>query len=57
MSKLRAPVLNVGPFGKDAHKLTERLHKKSALIELPLLLDTIVKCMFPVKVGERKMFK
>lgn len=57
MSKLRAPVLNVGPFGKDAHKLTERLHKKSALIELPLLLDTIVNCMFPVKVGERKMFK
>lgn len=49
MSKLQAPVLNVGPFGKDAHKLTERLHTRSAFIEIPFLLETIIKSMFPVK--------
>ncbi|MGM8212033.1 M20/M25/M40 family metallo-hydrolase [Virgibacillus sp. W0430] len=49
MTQLDAPVLNVGPFGKDAHKLTERLHKESAFIQLPYMLDTLVKSMFPVK--------
>src|SRR5699024_8249184 len=30
MQQLQAPFINIGPFGKDPHKLTERLHKKSA---------------------------
>ncbi|MGM8366105.1 M20/M25/M40 family metallo-hydrolase [Virgibacillus sp. W0181] len=49
MAQLDAPVLNVGPFGKDAHKLTERLHKDSAFVQLPFMLDTLVKSMFPIK--------
>lgn len=43
MQALKAPVLNVGPFGKDAHKRTERLHIQSAFVELPVLLESMVK--------------
>jgi arginine utilization protein RocB len=43
MKQLRAPVLNVGPFGKDAHKRTERLHMKSAFEEVPTLLEDMIK--------------
>ncbi|WP_050183580.1 M20/M25/M40 family metallo-hydrolase [Domibacillus robiginosus] len=43
MARLKAPVLNIGPFGKDAHKRTERLHIKHAFEQLPLLLEKWIK--------------
>lgn len=43
MKRLKAPVLNVGPFGKDAHKRTERLHIKSAFEEVPALVEGMIK--------------
>ncbi|MEH7253499.1 M20/M25/M40 family metallo-hydrolase [Neobacillus niacini] len=43
MAKLNAPVLNVGPLGKDAHKRTERLHIKSAFEEVPSLVEGMIK--------------
>ncbi len=43
MARLDAPVLNVGPFGKDPHKRTERLHVRSAFQELPELLADLVQ--------------
>ncbi len=43
MQNLKAPVLNVGPYGKDAHKMTERLHKDSAFIYTPDVLRKLVK--------------
>lgn len=43
MQQLNAPVLNVGPFGKDAHKKTERLHIQSAFVELPIILENMVQ--------------
>jgi arginine utilization protein RocB len=43
MTQLRAPVLNVGPFGKDAHKRTERLHIKSSFEEVPYLVEEMIK--------------
>src|SRR5699024_7329311 len=46
MQQLQAPVLNIGPFGKDAHKLTERLHKESAFVRTPYVLKEIIKSMF-----------
>ncbi len=49
IQQLQAPVLNVGPFGKDAHKRTERLHTESAFVQLPLMLETLVRSMFPKK--------
>jgi arginine utilization protein RocB len=45
MKELQAPVLNIGPFGKDAHKRTERLHKKSAFEEVPSLVEALIKQM------------
>ncbi len=48
MAQLKAPVLNVGPFGKDAHQRTERLHVDSAFVEMPVMLETLVKSMFVV---------
>jgi arginine utilization protein RocB len=47
MQQLQAPVLNIGPFGKDAHKRTERLHTESAFVQLPVLLETLVRSLFP----------
>ena len=45
MQQLEAPVLNIGPFGKDAHKLTERLHKGSAFEQTPFVLRKLIKSM------------
>ena len=46
MAQLKAPVLNVGPFGKDAHQRTERLHVDSAFVEMPVMLEILMKNMF-----------
>ncbi|MEI3605974.1 M20/M25/M40 family metallo-hydrolase [Pseudogracilibacillus sp. SE30717A] len=46
MQKLQAPVLNIGPFGKDAHKLTERLYKKSAFIYTPYVLKKVIETLY-----------
>jgi len=46
MSALQGPVLNVGPFGKDAHQKTERLHVDSAFKEMPVMIDTLIKSLF-----------
>jgi arginine utilization protein RocB len=42
MRHLQAPVLNVGPFGKDAHKRAERLHIKNTFEEMPILLEEMI---------------
>ncbi|WP_408008471.1 M20/M25/M40 family metallo-hydrolase [Pseudalkalibacillus sp. A8] len=47
MLQLNAPVFNVGPFGKDAHQRTERLHIDSAFIQMPVMLESLIKSMFP----------
>ncbi|WP_088041751.1 M20/M25/M40 family metallo-hydrolase [Bacillus sp. EAC] len=42
MKRLNAPVLNIGPFGKDAHKRTERLHMRNAFEEVPLIVEELI---------------
>lgn len=42
MSKLIAPVLNVGPVGRDAHKKTERLYLPFAFEQLPKILEQLI---------------
>ncbi|WP_198155085.1 zinc-binding metallopeptidase family protein [Salisediminibacterium beveridgei] len=42
ISQLKAPVLNMGSFGKDPHLRSERLHKQSAFIETPKLIRTVI---------------
>ncbi|MGE7665295.1 M20/M25/M40 family metallo-hydrolase [Ureibacillus composti] len=46
MAELQAPVLNIGPFGLDAHQISERLHITSAFVHTPVLLERVVKNMF-----------
>lgn len=46
MRKLRAPVLNIGPLGRDAHQRTERLHIDSAFRRLPIMLETLIQELF-----------
>lgn len=50
MAKLQAPVLNVGPFGKDAHKRTERLHVQNAFVEVPALVEGMIKMLIGNKI-------
>ncbi|CAH0264680.1 Succinyl-diaminopimelate desuccinylase [Peribacillus sp. Bi96] len=45
MLQLQAPVLNVGPFGKDAHQRTERLHIDSAFVHTPIMLESLMKSL------------
>ncbi|MFC4410654.1 M20/M25/M40 family metallo-hydrolase [Chungangia koreensis] len=49
MARLRGPVLNVGPFGKDPHQKTERLHVDSAFIEMPAMLETLIKSLYSIE--------
>nr|WP_106783117.1 M20/M25/M40 family metallo-hydrolase [Lysinibacillus timonensis] len=46
MAELQAPVLNVGPFGKDAHQSSERVHIKSAFVQTPLIIEKLIKNLF-----------
>ncbi|RUL51090.1 MULTISPECIES: M20/M25/M40 family metallo-hydrolase [Lysinibacillus] len=43
IAKFSAPVLNVGPYGKDAHQISERLHVKSAFYEMPDLIYQLLR--------------
>ncbi|MGC8230581.1 M20/M25/M40 family metallo-hydrolase [Pseudobacillus badius] len=45
MQQLQAPVLNVGPFGKDAHQFAERLHIDSAFVQTPAMLESVIKSL------------
>jgi arginine utilization protein RocB len=40
--KLDIPILNLGPFGKDAHKNTERVHLPYSFETYPVLLKEAV---------------
>jgi len=42
MAKFNAPVLNLGPWGKDLHKFTERLHGNFAFEVAPKILKFAV---------------
>lgn len=45
MMELNIPVLNVGPFGKDAHKWTERLHLPLSFSVFPDLLSYTIQSL------------
>ncbi|WP_026896313.1 M20/M25/M40 family metallo-hydrolase [Clostridiisalibacter paucivorans] len=46
MQKLNLPVVNIGPFGKDAHKFTERLERRYSYEIAPkLVYDTIMNLL------------
>lgn len=39
---LSMPVVNIGPFGRDAHKPTERVSKSYSFDAMPMLLETVI---------------
>ncbi|CAD2076090.1 M20/M25/M40 family metallo-hydrolase [Phocicoccus pinnipedialis] len=41
--EISAPIINIGPIGKDAHKVSERVLKKSAFSELPYILESVIQ--------------
>lgn len=41
--ELSMPVLNIGPWGRDLHKYTERVYKKDLLENIPRLIDYVVR--------------
>jgi arginine utilization protein RocB len=45
LARLNVPVFNVGPFGRDAHKFTERLHTGFSYHTAPDLLREAVRMM------------
>ena len=46
MQELNLPVVNIGPFGKDAHKFTERLEKNYSFNIAPkLVYETIINLL------------
>ena len=38
IGKLNIPAVLLGPWGKDIHRRTERVNRKSLLVELPEIL-------------------
>ncbi len=46
LARLNIPVFNIGPFGKDAHKFTERLHTRFSYEIAPIFLkEAVLKIM------------
>lgn len=40
---LSMPILNIGPWGRDLHKYTERVYKNDLMENIPKLIDYVVK--------------
>lgn len=43
IQKISMPVVNIGPYGKDAHKLTERVSMSYSLDAMPLILKNTIE--------------
>lgn len=43
IKELSIPVLNIGPWGKDFHKYTERVYKEDLFERTPILIDRVIK--------------
>lgn len=43
IGKLNIPAVLMGPWGKDIHRRTERVNRKSLLVELPEILHTLIE--------------
>ncbi|WP_183108805.1 hypothetical protein [Thermohalobacter berrensis] len=43
MNKLSIPVINIGPWGKDLHKFTERVYKEDLFERTPRIIDLAIE--------------
>ena len=53
MADLNLPVLNIGPFGKDAHQFTERLEKKYSFEVAPELLYKTISNLLQGSINDK----
>jgi len=42
IQQISMPVVNIGPYGKDAHKLTERLSQSYSFDTMPMILEKTI---------------
>lgn len=47
------PCVNIGPWGKDFHKLSERVLKEDLLVRTPLLVLQAIECAFDLTLAPR----
>jgi arginine utilization protein RocB len=45
IQKLNVPVVNIGPYGKDAHKFTERVNVPYSFEVMPKILEKTVRLL------------
>ena len=46
IKKISMAGINIGPWGKDFHKLTERVYKEDLFVRTPHILDHAIKLLF-----------
>ena len=46
IEKLSIPVINIGPWGKDLHKFTERVYKRDLLERTPMIIEHVIDYIF-----------
>ena len=46
MERLSIPIINIGPWGKDLHKLTERVYKPDVYSRIPKILSDTIEFAF-----------
>jgi arginine utilization protein RocB len=51
--ELRAPVLNLGPWGKDLHKPSERVYADDVYRRIPEIITRFLESMFGIPADER----
>jgi arginine utilization protein RocB len=45
LEKISMPCINIGPWGKDFHKLTERVYKPDLYERTPAILDHAIRML------------
>jgi len=52
MEELSIPIINIGPWGKDCHKFTERVFKKDVFETVPAMLHAAIEHLSAVKLDK-----
>lgn len=51
MREISMPVINIGPWGKDLHKITERVNKSDLFKKTPRIIEHAIKYLFKEEGG------
>jgi arginine utilization protein RocB len=42
IEKISMPCINIGPWGKDFHKMTERVNKEDLYVRTPMIINKAI---------------